>query len=73
MKLASSSVQNNSMLLKVNKDEVIKMILYDPHSTDFIHQRPDGTTYVVEVRKNNENYTYTPEKQLNLFDINYEA
>jgi len=66
MKLASSSVQNNSMLLKVNKDEVIKMILYDPHSTDFIHQRPDGTIYVVEVRKDQDNHTYEPEHQISL-------
>ena len=48
------------------------MILYDSHSTDFIHQRPDGTTYVVQVRKDRDKSTYTPEHQLNLFDINNE-
>ena len=56
----------------MNKDKVIHMILYDPHSTDFIHQRPDGTTYVIQVRKDRDNSTYTPEHQLNLFDINNE-
>jgi len=58
----------------VSKDEVISMVLYDPHTTDFIHERPDGTIYVVEVRKGKDNHTYEPEHQISLnFNISNET
>jgi len=50
------------------------MVLYDPHTTDFIHERPDGTIYVVEVRKGKDNHTYEPEHQISLnFNISNET
>tara|TARA_B100001964_G_C13790815_1_gene404386 strand:+ start:147 stop:320 length:174 start_codon:yes stop_codon:yes gene_type:complete len=56
----------------MNKDKITLVRLYSPNEHDFHHQRSDGTTYVVQIRKNRVNSTYTPEHQLNLFDINNE-
>jgi len=56
----------------MNKDKVTLVRLYSPNEHDFHHQRSDGTTYVVQIRKNRVNSTYTPEHQLNLFDSNNE-
>ena len=48
------------------EDKVTKVRLYSPSDHDFHHERPDGTSYIVEVRKGKDKYTYTPEAQLSL-------
>tara|TARA_R100001594_G_scaffold126731_1_gene164079 strand:+ start:1017 stop:1187 length:171 start_codon:yes stop_codon:yes gene_type:complete len=54
-------------VLTINKeDEVVKMILYTPHESDFIYRRPDNTVYVVETRKGKDKNIYNPEYQLSL-------
>ena len=35
--------------------------------------RPDGTTYIAEVRKDRPTNVYTPEKQLDIFEGDYEG
>ena len=53
-----------------DEDRVTQLRLYSPRSHDFIRMRPDGTTYIEEIRKNKDVIVVrTPEKQLNLFDI----
>ena len=47
-------------------DRMITMRLYDSWNSDRIFQRPDMTTYVCRIRKNQPNSFYTPETQLEL-------
>lgn len=54
-------------MLTINKDdELIKMILYTPHESDFIYRRPDGTIFIAETRKGKDKVIYNPEYQLSL-------
>ncbi len=48
------------------KDKIISMTLYNPHEHDFLYKRPDGTTFVVEHRKDKEDFIYQPTSQLEL-------
>tara|TARA_R100001129_G_scaffold141655_1_gene102880 strand:- start:114 stop:287 length:174 start_codon:yes stop_codon:yes gene_type:complete len=57
----------------MKKHKVTLIRMYSPNEHDFHHQRSDGTTYIVQIRKNKDNFTYTPEHQLNLFDIDNEV
>ena len=54
-------------------DKVVELKLFSPHDCDFTHMRPDGTTYIAEVRKDKPTNVYTPEKQLDIFEGNYEG
>ena len=37
----------------INKDDkVVELKLYTSHDTDYIYERPDGTRYVHQKRKN---------------------
>ena len=47
-------------------DKVVDMLLISSSDTDFTYQRPDGTIYVLEIRHKQEDYYYTPEKQLEM-------
>ena len=47
-------------------DKVVDMLLISSSDTDFTYQRPDGTVYVLEIRHKQEDYYYTPEKQLEM-------
>ena len=50
-----------------NKDDKIRyMVLYNSHESDRVYMRPDGTTYVCQVRKNVPDTYYTPQMQLEL-------
>ena len=48
------------------EDKVISMLLINPHEQDWLFQRPDSTTYVVQHRKGKEDFIYTPETQLEI-------
>ena len=53
--------------MKINKgDKVISMLLLNSHEQDWLFQRPDKTTYVVQHRKDKEDFIYTPESQLEI-------
>ena len=49
------------------EDRIVGMLLITPNDTDLTYQRPDGTRYVLEIRKGKDNYFYTPAHQLELF------
>ena len=42
------------------KDKIVEMLLLNPHEGDFTYKRPDSTTYVRQVRKNQKDTFYTP-------------
>ena len=48
------------------EDKVVFMLLITPSDTDFTYERPDGTRYVLEIRKGKEDYYYVPEQQYEL-------
>ena len=48
------------------EDKVVFMLLITPSDTDFTYERPDGTRYVLEIRKGKEDYYYVPEHQCEL-------
>jgi len=48
------------------EDKVISILCFNPHEQDWLFQRPDSTTYVVQHRKGKEDFIYTPETQLEL-------
>ena len=48
------------------KDKIVSMLLINGHESDMTYRRPDGTTYVCQIRKNKEDTFYTPETQLSL-------
>ena len=47
-------------------DRIIQMLLYSSHDSDMTYQRPDKTTYVCQIRKNQPDTFYIPETQLEL-------
>jgi hypothetical protein len=47
-------------------DKVLSMHLISSSDTDFTYQRPDGTVYILEIRHKQDDYYYTPEKQLEI-------
>ena len=47
-------------------DRIISMLLYNTHDSDMTYQRPDTTTYVCQIRKNQPDTFYIPETQLSL-------
>ena len=48
------------------EDKIVEMLLLNSHESDMTYRRPDGTTYVCQIRKNKEYTFYTPETQLSL-------
>ena len=48
------------------EDKVVSMLLISSSDTDMTYERPDGTQYVLEIRKDKDDYYYIPEHQLNL-------
>ena len=47
-------------------DRIISMLLISSHDSDMTYQRPDTTTYVCQIRKNQPDTFYIPETQLSL-------
>ena len=47
-------------------DKVLSMHLISSSDTDLTYRRPDGTTYVLEIRHKQDDYYYTPEQQLEM-------
>jgi len=47
-------------------DKTISMHLISSSDTDLTYERPDGTVYVLEIRKGKDDYYYTPEQQLRM-------
>ena len=47
-------------------DRIISMLLYSTHDSDMTYQRPDTTTYVCQIRKNQPDTFYIPQTQLEL-------
>ena len=47
-------------------DRIISMLLINSHDSDMTYQRPDTTTYVCQIRKNQPDTFYIPETQLSL-------
>ena len=47
-------------------DRIISMLLHNSHDSDMTYQRPDKTTYVCQIRKNQPDTFYIPETQLEL-------
>ena len=47
-------------------DRIISMLLHSSHDSDMTYQRPDKTTYVCQIRKNQPDTFYIPETQLEL-------
>ena len=47
-------------------DRIISMLLLNSHESDMTYQRPDKTTYVCQIRKNQPDTFYIPETQLEL-------
>ncbi len=47
-------------------DKVLSMWLISSSDTDLTYQRPDGSTYVLEIRKDKDDYYYTPEQQMEM-------
>ena len=47
-------------------DRIISMLLINSHESDMTYQRPDMTTYVCQIRKNQPDTFYIPETQLSL-------
>jgi len=43
---------------QVSEDKLMLCRMYSPHAHDFIWQRPDGSRYVIEIRKDQDDYTY---------------
>ena len=50
------------------EDRVVDMRLLSSSDTDFTYERPDGTRYVLEIRKEKDDYYYTPDYQMPLFN-----
>ena len=48
------------------EDRIIQMLLYNSHESDMTYQRPDKTTYVCQIRKNQPDSLYITETQLEL-------
>ena len=48
------------------EDRIISMLLLNSHESDMTYQRPDKTTYVCQIRKNQPNTFYIPQTQLEL-------
>ena len=42
------------------KDKIVEMLLLNPCEGDFTYKRPDSTTYIRRVRKNQKDSFYTP-------------
>ena len=47
-------------------DRIIQMLLYSSDDSDMTYQRPEKTTYVCQIRKNQPDTFYIPETQLEL-------
>lgn len=50
------------------EDKVVDMVLFSTSDTDLTYERPNGTRYVLEIRKEKDDYYYTPDYQLPLFN-----
>ena len=48
------------------EDRIISMLLLNSHESDMTYQRPDKTTYVCQIRKNQPHTFYIPQTQLEL-------
>ena len=62
----SYNTTTNSQLMINKGDRIIQMLLYNSHDSDMTYQRPDKTTYVCQIRKNQPDTFYIPETQLEL-------
>ena len=47
-------------------DRIISMLLHNSHDSDMTYQRPDKTTYVCQIRKDEPNTFFIPQIQLEL-------
>ncbi len=55
-----------SLTMIQKEDRIISMLLLNSHESDMTYQRPDMTTYVCQIRKNQPDTFYIPETQLEL-------